>query len=82
MITKTFDTALGKAALVFSPDSVTVVYPPGVEEDTDVCIPWEKLTDVDYIVDAMGMCPVKVFRTVVEQLGYVYANKHIYEALA
>lgn len=83
MIQKTFDTPAGQATLHFTAAYITVVHQPmlvGQEPDA-VSVPWDKLNDVEFLAEAFGDCTVKVFRPIVEQLGIVYANRHIYEAL-
>jgi hypothetical protein len=83
MIQKHFQTPVGPAKLCFVPEFVTVVFDPGTvgSEDDAVSVPWDKLDDMEFLADAFGHVTVKVFRSIVEQLGVVYANRHIYEAL-
>jgi len=82
MIKKHFSTPAGEATLCFVPEFVTVVFPTHVgAEDDAVSVPWDKLNDVEFLAEAFGDCTVKVFRPIVEQLGVVYSNRHLYEAL-
>lgn len=80
MIQKTFETPSGQARLLFNLDFVTVVFPCGNDEDA-VSVGWDKLNDMEFLAEAFGDCTVKVFRPIVEQLGIVYSNRHLYEAL-
>lgn len=81
MIQKHFNTPSGEARLLFRPEYITVVFPCPDTEDDAVSIPWDKLDDVEFLANSFGHCTVAVFRPIVEQLGLVHANKHIYEAL-
>jgi hypothetical protein len=80
MIQKHFDTPEGQARLLFHAAYITVVFPSAMDEDA-VSVPWDKLNDVEWLAEAFGHSTVRVFKPIVENLGRVFANKHIYEAL-
>lgn len=76
MITKQFETPSHLVKITPGPE--------GVALDIDGCpfvIPWDKLDNVEYVADGFGHLLVMDFRKIVEELGNVHRNKHIYEVL-
>ena len=47
-----------------------------------VPLPWDTMTDVEQLSILFGDHIVLVFKQVVEQLGIIYSNRSLYEALA
>jgi hypothetical protein len=63
-----------------------VIIEPSVElksldNQRTVEITWEEMLNLPVLADKLGNMRVSAFRPVVEALGVMYANKHIYEAL-
>lgn len=76
MIVKEFET----------PSHVVRITPSneGIGLEIDGCpfiLPWEKIPNVEYLADGFGHLLVMDFRVIVEELGILYRNKSLYEAL-
>lgn len=76
MIVKEFET----------PSHVVRIFPgkDAVGLDIDGCpfaLPWDKISDVEYLANGFGHLLVMDFRVIVEELGIVYKNKNLYEVL-
>lgn len=46
-----------------------------------VSLSWSRLADVELLSNRFDTEAVRTFKVLVEMLGKIYANKHIYEAL-
>ena len=70
--------------LTIKRDSVRVVledrFSPR-DETTAVTLGWDQVSDVELLSNRFDTEAVRTFKTLVEMLGKVHANKHIYEAL-
>jgi hypothetical protein len=71
----------------FNTPSHTVRITPGlVAVDLEIDqshfdLPWDKLNDVEYLAAELGRLRVMDFCVIVKELGIVYKNKNLYEAL-
>ena len=54
-----------------------------VTPDTEpaVVVTWEQVNDVEYLSTAFGEYRVSMFKTIVEMLGKIHANKAAYKGM-
>lgn len=82
MIVKEFLTDKGKVSMYPSAEYITVVFPATGAGDCDAAsIPWDRIEDVEFISEKLSECTVGVFKMIVQQLGTISRNRHIFEAL-